>query len=31
MTLRKIILLYDEYKKEHGQYENVSIDDVIPM
>ena len=32
MTVRKLILLYDEYKKEHGQYQKEStIDDVIPL
>lgn len=32
MTLRKLILLYEEYKKEHGQYqEPKTIDDVIPL
>jgi len=32
MTLRKLLLLYEEYKKEHGQYqEPLTLDDVIPM
>jgi hypothetical protein len=32
MTLRKLLLLYDEHKKEHDQYKKeASIDDVIPV
>lgn len=31
MTIRKLILLYTEYQKEHGQYQTPNtIDDVIP-
>jgi len=32
MTLRKLMLLYQEYQKEHGTYQApVSIDDIIPL
>jgi len=32
MTLRKLMLLYAEYQKEHGVYEAPkTIDDVIPF
>jgi hypothetical protein len=32
MTLRKLLLLYTEYQKENGQYqEPKDIDDVIPF
>jgi len=32
MTLRKLVLLYTEYQKEHGQYEEPkTIDDIIPF
>jgi len=32
MTLRKLVLLYKEYQKEHGTYQApMSIDDVIPF
>lgn len=32
MTLRKLILLYQEYQKEKGTYqEPKTIDDVIPL
>jgi hypothetical protein len=32
MTLRKIILLYEEYKKEHGQASRkATLDDLIPF
>jgi len=32
MTLRKLILLYTEYRKEKGTYsEPATIDDVIPL
>lgn len=32
MTLRKLILLYDEYQKENGTYKKKeTIDDVIPI
>jgi hypothetical protein len=30
-TLRKLVLLYKEYQKEHGQYQKPqTLDDVIP-
>lgn len=32
MTLRKLMLLYDEYRKEHGQKSaEMTIDDMIPV
>lgn len=32
MTLRKLMLLYTEYQKEHGTYQKkATIDDVIPF
>lgn len=32
MTLRKLTLLYTEYQKHHGTYEDPkTVDDVIPL
>jgi hypothetical protein len=31
MTIRKLLLLYDEHLKETGRYEETTIDDVIPF
>ena len=32
MTLRKLMLLYTEYQKEHGTYQKpVTLDDAIPF
>jgi len=32
MTLRKLMLLYTEYQKEHGAYQKpATLDDVIPI